>query len=147
MSINLSTLNNPFLEMVKNIPPPPPKSREKCSVRIWKWLHDFCKIHHSKDCQSSIEISLWNLIKFIAGEGRGMVGMKLESGEATSQTLIQTQTRSSSSSFTTITILKTASQMNVAQWIVVHCWQYAPYVVPDIPQTCPRWCYFPLRIS
>ena len=38
---------------------------------------------------------------------------------------------------------KTASQMHVAPQIVVHCWQYAPDVGPDMPQmmpqTCPRW--------
>ena len=38
--------------------------------------------------------------------------------------------------------LKTASQMHVAPRIVVHCRQYAPDVVPDMPQilskACPR---------
>ena len=30
--------------------------------------------------------------------------------------------------------VKTASQMHVALRIAVHCWQYAPDVVPDMPQ-------------
>ena len=33
---------------------------------------------------------------------------------------------------------KNGIQMHVALRIVVHCWQYATDVVPDMPQTCPR---------
>ena len=41
-------------------------------------------------------------------------------------------------------VIKTASQMHVATQIAVHCWQYAPDVVSDMPQmqiskTASRW--------